>query len=307
MTLKKLGLLAFAISGLLLMVGLVSDSGLKTAEATVDTVQTFPGDVSSQSECRCGPGCECESCTCAEAELASGPPAEASKQILSGINELAKSVEPGWIRGVYGVRVLRGDGTNYGGTGVAVRGNVVHTASHLADGVRSPKWEVQVGDRWIPAVPNPDGSKDFATLAVNGVTLDPVQVRCPEYGERVTVYGLKTRSLAQGVYIGEFNPGDGKVALDPGELAVENGDSGGGIFGDDGALLGTITGRLTNSSRVTSLTPIESASRTKAVSSGAAQHVSAECPGGVCTQRQPQTFQQYFQPQPSRGFFGRRR
>ena len=306
MTLKKVGWLPFAMAGLLAMVSMIPPGGLtaKTAEAPVDTVQTFPGGVSSQSECRCGPGCECESCTCTAASSATG--AEALE------------VSPEWVRSVYKVRVVGGRGITHSGTGVAVREQLIHTCSHFLHELPLPhRWEVEVDGEWRPAVARAVSGKDLAAVAVEGVTLSPVKIRAPEYGECCTVYGLKTKSSARGVYIGDQDPakGQGHVALDPGEMTTEPGDSGGGVFADsDGAMLGTLTGHEIPVTQIVAMTPIESASKpvAKAVATRATQQVAApmNCPGGVCVQNPPPTTQQvrqYFQPQQSRGFFGRRR
>jgi hypothetical protein len=214
--------------------------------------------------------------------------------------------DPSWTKAVYQVRVLGDGGVQSGGTAVAVRKDALHTAKHIGEGLRRPRYEINVAGTWRPAVASPFPGKDLAVLTVSGVTLDYVPVRVPVYGERISVYGLKTRSFSQGLYLGDREPsaGLGMVALDPDAVTVDQGDSGGGIFGDDGALLGTINGYLIHSRPVTTMTPIVSGSTTPPVSSAlSATKVQSvppagqSCPGGVCPAPQVQF------SSPRRGFF----
>jgi hypothetical protein len=195
--------------------------------------------------------------------------------------------DPSWTKAVYEVRVIGDGGVTAGGTAVAVRRDALHTAKHLGEGLSRPRYEVRIDSAWRPAIPSPVSRKDLAVLTVPGVTLDYVPVRVPVYGERVSVYGLKTKSFSQGMYIGDHNPeiGSGRVALDADAVPTEQGDSGGGIFGDDGTLLGTISGRMSHEHLVASMVPIvsdASVAADKAVAARTQPSARAPCVGGFC-------------------------
>ena len=201
-----------------------------------------------------------------------------AQQQTSTVPEVTPVVEtfPSWTKAVYQVRFVANriipDGrtiSETGGTAVAVGPNKLHTAGHNADGIIGGyRPEVMVGGKWIAATFSKVATKDLAVLTVAGVTLDHVPVRVPEYGERVTIYGLKTKSFAQGTYRGDEaikkGGGQGLVPLEVDQVHVENGDSGGGVFGDDGCLLGTITGCM-DVQMVTKMVPIVSDPPAKAV------------------------------------------
>jgi hypothetical protein len=173
-------------------------------------------------------------------------------------------IDPEWVKAVYPVRFAYGvvgqqGSITFEGCGVAVGPDKLHSVSHLTHQMPAgSRVEVLVDGEWKRANWSPVAGKDFAVAIVPGANLKPVPVRVPAYGERVTVYGLKTKSFAQGTYIGAVNIkiGDGLVPLDDCEKPIENGDSGGGVFGDDGCLLGTVTGVKTDSPRVTAMVPI---------------------------------------------------
>lgn len=205
--------------------------------------------------------------------------------------------EPAYVGSVYRVRLTAPSGIA-NGSAVAVRSNVLHTAKHLADGLNGFRAEVEIDGQWRQATWNP-AQGDVATLAVNGEPLNPVEVKIPTYGQRVTVYGLRTKSSAVGTYIGA-----GMVALDACEPHVDSGDSGGGVFSESGDLLGTISGYMTASNQVTLMTPIEKRAEPnkaptpvetpKAPIAISAPKLQSGCPGGVCPV--PQARQQYIVP-----------
>ncbi|AMV18246.1 trypsin-like peptidase domain-containing protein [Planctomyces sp. SH-PL14] len=188
-------------------------------------------------------------------------------------------IDPEWVKSVYPVRMAYGvigqqGSMTFDGCGVAVGPDKIHTAAHLTHQMPAgSRAEVLVDGEWKRANWSPVAGKDFSVAIVPGANLKPVPVRVPVYGERVTVYGLKTKSFAQGTYIGatDIKAGFGLVPLDACETPVHNGDSGGGVFGDDGCLLGTIRGLQPDSKLITTMTPIV-ADAPKAT----------PCPGGVC-------------------------
>jgi hypothetical protein len=206
--------------------------------------------------------------------------------------------DPDWVKAVYPVRLVgrnnRGQETHMDGCGVGVTKGKLHTAKHLNYQLYNYRAEVKVGEEWKLGRWSEVADKDLAVIEVD-FTLNFVPVREPKYMEHVTVYGVKTKSFAQGRYIGDFTPaiGNGKAPLDACEMPVEQGDSGGGVFGDDGYLLGTISGSVISSPLVVSLVPIVSgkplaAPQPNQVSPPASQPVQGNCPGGVCY---PQNYQ----------------
>ena len=220
-----------------------------------------------------------------------------AQQQTATVPEVTPVVEtfPSWTKAVFEVRAKGDGGVEANGTAVAVRGDALHTVKHISDGLSRPRYEVKVGGEWRPAVASPVGRKDLSVLTVSGASFTPVPVRVPKYGERVTVYGLRTKSFSQGMYIGDDNPsaGSGCVALDPDSVTVDNGDSGGGIFGDDGSLLGTLTGRRVFESSLTTMVPIVSdppATAVAALSGGVAPPSprwawQTVCNGGTCSRQ----------------------
>lgn len=216
---------------------------------------------------------------------------ESTSDILDRLADQAKELpaapevaDPTFRKAVYPVRVTGDGGVETGGTAVAVRKDALHTAAHISERISRPRWEVFCSGSWRPAFSSPVTGKDLTVLTVSGVTLDTVPVRVPVYGERITVYGLKTKSFAQGMYLGDREPalGLGLVGLDADAKTVDQGDSGGGIFGDDGALLGTISGYLIHSRPVTTMTPIVSDADAKAIAARIPPPARVTCSGGTC-------------------------
>lgn len=205
-------------------------------------------------------------------------------------------LDPEWVKAVYPVRFAYGvvgqqGSMTFDGCGVAVGPDKIHTVAHLTHQMPAgSRAEVLVEGEWKRANWSPVAGKDLAVAIVPGANLKPVPVRVPNYGERVTVYGLKTKSFAQGTYVGTLDAktGDGLVPLDDCEKPVENGDSGGGVFGDDGCLLGTVKGLKQDSPRLTAMVPIvadapkAAPQPAPAVSTPAPARAVHSCPGGVC-------------------------
>lgn len=204
-------------------------------------------------------------------------------------------IDPEWVKSVYPVRMAYGvigqqGSMTFDGCGVAVGPDKIHTAAHLTHQMPAgSRAEVLVDGEWKRANWSPVAGKDFAVAIVPGANLKPVPVRVPAYGERVTVYGLKTKSFAQGTYVGatDIKAGFALVPLDACETPIENGDSGGGVFGDDGCLLGTIRGLQPDSKLITTMTPIvadapKAAPAAPTVSAAAPARAVQSCPGGVC-------------------------
>lgn len=219
-------------------------------------------------------------------------------------------VIPSFVESIYPVRV-KGTSTDpqtYGaqaeshGSAVAVAVDKLRTAKHLLDRITNYTIEIQVGESWVSAKASLVAKKDLLVLRTEKTELKFVPVRVPTYGERVTVYGLKTKSLAQGQYVGAINAevGNGLVPLEIDQTKVEQGDSGGGIFGDDGALLGTISGYMQDSPQITSMVPIvvdppapgpfAAAPAPKAAQPPPPAAQSSNCPGGVCRPQQAQNW-----------------
>lgn len=314
MTLRKLCELVFL---LLLVVVTANMAGKQTVKGAgaADTVDTFPYATFAEDV----PG-ESERGSFTAAELPEGArrllegyardietyPAREAARIAELERQEQLAVQPSWVKSVYRVKASGSNGIFATGSGVAVGVGKLHTVDHFRRSVPGVlRWEIEVDGRWHPAVAVSVSGKDLAVLTVTGVELNPVPVRVPRYGERVTVYGMQTKSFAQGVYIGEQSDSGrtAQVALDDGSVTVISGDSGGGIFSDEGELLGTIGGANLPEQRVTWFTPIVADKPAVAALSGGSpppapanasvpagtQFVSApaavSCANGVCTQQ----------------------
>jgi hypothetical protein len=253
---------------------------------------TFPGEVQLQ----------------ANAEGASpGVAASSSPQVsaIHAVRVIGRSSDPR----SYGQRA------EAGGTAVAVKADKLHTASHLTARLM-PGWtiEVEVDGKWVAATYAGVPGKDLAVLTIPNGSLQGVPVREPIYGERLTVYGLKTKSFSQGTYAGDMNKaiGSGHVPLDVGQAPALEGDSGGGVFGDDGALVGTISGSPVDSPMVVTMVPIVSSPPAAAAAPKRTSSVyvsadlapsSGNCVNGVCSAPPQQMYQPTFGKQ-RRGGFG---
>jgi len=197
--------------------------------------------------------------------------------------------DPVWAKAVYKVRVMgtngRGQTADGAGSGVGVTTRKLHTAKHLRQGLFNYHPEVLVGEEWKRGRWTESAEKDLAVIEVD-FDIDYVPVRVPKYGEHVTVYGLKTKSFAQGRYAGDFNPtlGSGYAPLDACEMPTELGDSGGGVFGDDGYLLGTISGSPLSAPLVVSFVPIVEGKPLAAAAPAATPTpaLQGNCANGMC-------------------------
>lgn len=215
---------------------------------------------------------------------ASEPVAEA-KPVAAAIPAKAQPAETPWLKNLHSVRA--GD---FGGSAVAVSPNTLYTAKHIA-GTYSVIW-VRVGDQWVKAnVTRLPGEQDGATLTLQDGSVPALETRKPEYRESVTVYGLRTRKKMRGIIVR-----DDMVSLDRDVEGVDSGDSGGGVFGEDGRLVGIARSfdgdHKTGNRRVVYFVPATAFKDDKPRS--AALQPPQNCPNGVCKKPQAQP-QFYFQ------------
>lgn len=177
------------------------------------------------------------------------------------------------------------------------------TAAHIFTGLQAGYVvEVSVGGEWQKAVTfSADAKSDFAELTIAKTDVEGVAPRKMKFGEKVTVYGLTTCEPMHGVYVG-----DKHVGLEQETKGIDFGDSGGGVYGEDGALVGLIRG-FGDDRRSVYIAPVVKAEKQVAQANAppppAEPKVSAppqvqSCPNGQC--QSPQVYQ--FQ-QPRKGFF----
>lgn len=146
----------------------------------------------------------------------------------------APPIEP-WKDCVFRVRQKDGRGTA-GGTAVSLGDGLLVTAAHVLQANTQP--EVNVNGKWVPAGFNRVQGQDVAYLTINDTSLPGVPVRQPVAGECVTIYGMTTRLPWQGELTGNVSTkGMWQVKLNTELEGTESGDSGAGVFGEDGALL----------------------------------------------------------------------
>lgn len=128
----------------------------------------------------------------------------------------------------------------WSGTAVAVAPDTLVSAHHVVKQANVTVTDA-AGTTWQGTAAYPDKADDFdrdgAIITVKGGKFPTMLVRAPRYYEPVTIYGLRTKTKQRGlVASGRF------VALVPGQPGVEQGDSGGAVVADDGALVGIISG-----------------------------------------------------------------
>jgi len=125
------------------------------------------------------------------------------------------------------------------GCAVAVAPDRLLSVHHV---VRYNRAKVQVGNDVLTAeVQHPPGVDDIAHdgayLKIPGGKFPTMKIRAPFYYEPVTLYGLRTKTRQRG-FVSSYRT----VSLVPEANGVESGDSGGAIVGDDGCLVGLVSG-----------------------------------------------------------------
>lgn len=162
---------------------------------------------------------------------------------------------------VYEVRVrgynASGQAVYSGGSGVAIEGDKFATCSHLMEGMRTFKADVKVSGTWREGVTRIVSDYDLAVVTVNDVDVEPVETRPDKYMEPVEVLGMKSGIVQNGI-CSDADDGQqsGSVSLHLDESGVVQGDSGGGVFGCDGKLIGILRGHRSNNNNVVLYTPV---------------------------------------------------
>ncbi len=146
----------------------------------------------------------------------------------------APATDEGWTLNVFPIKCV-----NSNGSAVAVGPGTLLTTFHVA---RYANAQIGVNNQWVAAaISHPrgasDGIRDAALVKVANGQFPSMNVRAPVYYEPVTVYGLRTQTRQRG-----FVSGASAVSLLPETMGVSSGDSGGAVVGDDGSLVGLISG-----------------------------------------------------------------
>lgn len=231
-------------------------------------------------DCDCDP-CNCTVCFCgviAQAPVVEVPP----------IDESAESpAVADWQQYVYPVRARGYDGRSQATapecSAVSIGQGRFVTAAHLVHGLRSGYVvEVKVSGEWRAAQFRNVGNEDLALLTVAGVNVPGAQTRRPEYRESVDIFGLRSGMLQQGTIL----PATSLVSLETTAAGVRQGDSGGGVFGCDGSLVGIIRGHAPEDQRVVYFTGLENVESTMQSDTASAQRppASAQRSPGVTYQ-----------------------
>lgn len=142
---------------------------------------------------------------------------------------------------VYPVRFRgyeNGQAKFYTGSAVSIGSGRFLTTAHGVDGL-APGYvvEFQIGENWHKATSvRVERKADILEAGIDRTDVAGVPVRRQEFGEPVTLYGLTGRKAMKGRAYSDL------VGLEPDEPGVHSGDSGGGVFGNDGALVGLVSG-----------------------------------------------------------------
>ena len=179
------------------------------------------------------------------------------------------------------------------GSCVSVGNGQFFTAAHIFAGLQAGYvCEIQIADEGHKTTAlTIDTKADVAQAVIAKNALPGVKVRPVEFGEAVTIYGLTTCEAQRGVYVG-----DSHVGLETSARGVDFGDSGGGVYGEDGALVGLISA-FGDDRRSVFVSVIGKVETVQAETPKAAPQPQSSCPGGVC----PRPMQ--VQPQQRRGWF----
>lgn len=203
-----------------------------------------------------------------------------------------------WLKCVFRVRQRLGNGTENHGSAVSLGKGLLVTAAHVLK--TNNQAEIYFDGRWHMANFRREKNQDVAYLTIADNSLPGVSTRRPKTGEPVTVYGMTTRTPFRGTITGEIaNEPDSlnlhKVQiLTPGSLGTESGDSGGGVFGDDGALLlchkghgedATTWGTPLNPPTPASQAQLPAASPQIPAPVSHGTNMSPVCSGGLCSPR----------------------
>jgi S1-C subfamily serine protease len=136
------------------------------------------------------------------------------------------------------------------GSAVSIGGGTYVTAAHLVEGLERWAVELQIGGVWKRGRMATVEGRDAAVVTCGGDGENAVvHIATPRYGERVTVVGLKSGVAQQGIVSDTRT-----VSLDVECDGIQQGDSGGGVFDSDGALIGIISARNPNEPRVVYIT-----------------------------------------------------
>lgn len=229
-------------------------------------------------------------------EIAQAVPVDV-KQLESAAQAIEAQVPAAYDYGCDTYRIrIRGYLTTTGearfrnATAVSLGGGKFLATKHDFDGLR-PGYvvEVEIGTDWHKSTDlRLEPAKDLATVSIAKADVSGVTVRKAEFGERVTLYGLTTCKAMRGTFFADV------VGLEAAEPGVEGGDSGGGVYGDDGALIALVRGHGVDRRSVVVVTavpdPVE-APKASALPTPAAQSIQVStqsaqavqgCPGGVC-------------------------
>lgn len=188
-----------------------------------------------------------------------------------------------WQAAVFPVRQRYGNVISQG-TAVSLGDGLLVSAAHIFESNTTP--EVEVNGQWVPAGLSRIRGQDVAYLTIRDTSLPRVEVRKPQYGEQAYAFGLRTRKAMCGMIAD-----DDALALFPEEGGVNQGDSGGGVFGEDGKLLGTIRSHRAGNQRVVQFTtlnpPVPYAKKQQQPYAASEEPpkppvASQPCPGGVC-------------------------
>ena len=141
-----------------------------------------------------------------------------------------KNVTEDIIQRAVNVRI----GFNYG-TGTFVGPSTIYTCSHIADNPTN-QCEVAINNRWVRATFTASPTGDFATVQLNQPQqFPPLSTVVPKYGDKIYVYGMYSKKVMEGTLA--YN---NMVTLNPDEPGILQGDSGGGVFSEDGSYIGAI-------------------------------------------------------------------
>lgn len=171
-------------------------------------------------------------------------------------------------------------------TAVSLGGGRFVTAGHLLGGLGGKvEVDVEVDGQWVnnAAQARVDG-QDILFLQIDK-DVPGVAVRSPAFFEDVTLYGLASKDPQTGLFAG-----DRHLALTPDEPGITFGDSGGGVFGNDGKLIGIIQGFGKDGPRSVYMVGLEDVPAPKVAEApppvAKSPPIARSCPNGQCQRPQ---------------------
>jgi serine protease Do len=141
------------------------------------------------------------------------------------------------------IRAVAADGSQSFGSGVVIADNLLATACHVTREAKTIE-VTHDGKRWVATVESGSATHDLCLISVSNLRLPAIAIRASESlrpGERVVAAGFPSGgdlAVHDGVVEGLYRYDGGNVIRT--SATFDAGASGGGLFDEEGALVGLL-------------------------------------------------------------------